>query len=143
MLVTWMFPLILCCRAALSVRVLKTDSTEFLPPLSGQADILNSGLAGYEEGTMCARVLTHQFNCHQAAYDYQGLITVAEFWLLGSYLALPCEWQYEGCTLYKKSYIPGWTHGTAFGYYEESNFYRAWEPGWHQKYLNFHISPNF
>ena len=125
----WLLPLTLCSRAVLSLRVLQTDSTQSLPPLTGQADILNSGLAEYEEVTVCARFLTHQFNCHRAAYDYQGLITVAEFWLLGSYLALPCDWSYEGCTLYKKSYIPGWTHGTAFGYYEESNFYRAWEPG--------------
>ena len=130
MLLLWLLllALTLCSREALSVRVLKTDSTQFLPPLSGQADILNSGLSRYEEVTVCARFLTHQFNCHRAAYDYQGLITLAEFWLVGSYLALPCDWSYEGCTLYKKSYIPGWTHGTAFGYYEESNFYRAWEP---------------
>ena len=126
MLVRWLFAITLYPTAVLAVRVLKTDSSQFLPKLSDQADVLNSGLAGYEEVTVCARFLTHQFNCHKDAYDYQGLITVSEFWLLGSYLALPCDWYYDGCTVYKKSYIPGWTHGTAFGYYEESNFYRAW-----------------
>ena len=129
MLVRWLFAITLYPAAVLAVRVLKTDSSQFLPKLSDQADVLNSGLAGYEEVTVCARFLTHQFNCHKEAYDYQGLITVSEFWLLGSYLALPCDWYYDGCTVYKKSYIPGWTHGTALGYYEASNFYRAWEPG--------------
>ena len=52
------------------------------------------------------------------------MVTVGEVWLLGTYMALPCDWQYDGCTLYKKSYINDWKHGTAFGYYEKSNFYQ-------------------
>ena len=57
------------------------------------------------------------------------MVTVGEVWLLGTYMALPCDWQYDGCTIYKKSYITDWKHGTAFGYYEKSNFYQSWEPG--------------
>ena len=116
-------------QVAVSLRVLRTDPTKFLPDLDGQAEVLNSELAEQDEVTVCARFITFQFNCPQDAYDYQGMITLEKFWLLGTYMALPCDWSYEGCTVYKKSYIKDWRHGTAFGYYEESNFYPSWEPG--------------
>ena len=56
---------------AFSLRIIQTDSKDFLPDLSGQAQILDSGLAGYDEVTVCARFLTFQFNCPPEAYDYQ------------------------------------------------------------------------
>ena len=121
--------LITICSPAMSMRVVTTDPSQFLPGLEGQAEVLNSDLSQYDEVTICVRFNTFQFNTHQEAYDYQGLLTLGAFWVLGTYTALPCDWDYEGCTVYKKSYIPGWIHGTALGYYEKSNFYPSWQPG--------------
>ena len=92
--------------------------------------MLRSGLAEYEEVTVCARFLTYQFNSPSAAeYSYQSVISLSDIWLLGSYTALPCDEEYGGCTEYHKGIIKDWTQGSAFGYFEGNNFYRAWEPG--------------
>ena len=44
-----------------AIQVISSSSEAYLPPLRGQAEILNSSLEGLKEVTLCARFNTDQF----------------------------------------------------------------------------------
>ena len=82
-----------------AIQVISSSSEFYLPPPRGQAEILNSSLEGLKEVTLCARFNTDQFVSYQTdQFSYQTLITYHRSWLLASYVAVPCEEKYTGCT---------------------------------------------
>ena len=118
-----------CFCPGLSVRVVGTDPSKLSPELEGHAEILNTGLEEVEEVTLCLRMRSHQFKS-PSKYGYQAWLSLGEFWLAGSYTALPCDSVYPGCTEYQRNLVPGWTHGKIFGTFGFlEQYYNSWQPG--------------
>ena len=118
---------------ALSMKVISTDAGVSLPRKEGQAEILNSSLVKYPEVTVCARFLTHHFSADPEDWPTQSLISYGSGDLLGSYVAMPCDQLYPGCTQeYKDIFTENqlaWISGKVFGDFFISNnhyFYPAW-----------------
>ena len=100
-----------------AIQVISSSSEAYLPPPRGQAEILNSSLEGLKEVTLCARFNTDQFVSYQTdQFSYQTLITYHRSWLLASYVAVPCEEKYTGCTQYYKDKLGNkWRHSEVLG----------------------------
>ena len=74
-----------------SLKVISTERKATLPAKTGQVEILNSSLDGVENFTICARFQSYQLISHHDAEPYHGLISLAESYILASYVALPCD----------------------------------------------------
>ena len=92
------------------------------------AEVLNSSLEHLHQLTICARFKTLNFQVNPGVSNYQAIIVLGPFWLLGSYTALPCEDRYTGCTDSERNTNPLWRYGMANGYHysEDSNHFKAW-----------------
>ena len=85
------------------------------------------------------RFKTHRFTIHKdrKIHSSQVMISLGEIWLLSAYVALPCEYIYQGCTQrYRDKVGKRWRQGRVLGFYWEATgsnkYYEAWIPGlWH------------
>ena len=73
------------------LKMISTDPKATLPARTGQAEIMNSSLDGVENFTICARFKSYKFNSYEDAEPYNGLISLADHYILASYVALPCD----------------------------------------------------
>ena len=82
------------------VKVISTDAGASLPAKDGRAEILNSSLVKYSELTLCARFLTHHFSTHSDGWPVQTLISYGYNNFLSSFVAIPCDKNYQAdfCT---------------------------------------------
>ena len=125
----------LSVAAGKMMKVISTDAGALQPRKPGQAEILDSSLVNYSSVTVCARFLTHHFSTHPEDWPTQSLISYGLDDLLASYLAMPCDQSYAGCTqqykdIFSENQLP-WISGKVFGYLLISNnhhFYPAWWP---------------
>ena len=53
---------------------LRVISSDWAQGVRGKAEVINSSLIGYEELTLCARVLTHQFRTVQQKAAFISLV---------------------------------------------------------------------
>ena len=74
-----------------SLKMISTDPKAILPARTGQAEILNSSLDQLENFTVCARFQSYRFPSYQDSEPYNGLISLADSYILASYVALPCD----------------------------------------------------
>ena len=108
------------CR---TLKLLSTDPAVSLPARAGSAELLNSSLEKYEEFTICLRLKTYQFSTYPDKENYQYIVSIKNSgnFMLGSYVALPCEQIYSGCTGTYRKKIRAWKHGAVFGFLRESD----------------------
>ena len=71
--------------------MISTDPEAALPARTGQAEILNSSLDQVENFTICARFQSYNFPSYHDSEHYNGLISLADSYILASYVALPCD----------------------------------------------------
>ena len=117
------------------VKVISRDGGASLPIKEGRAEILNSSLVNYSSVTVCARFLTHHFSTDPEGWQIQSLISYGWNILLGSYVAMPCEQSYTGCTqeyqdIFSENQL-AWISGKVFGDFlisSNHHFYPAWLP---------------
>ena len=117
-----------------SIKVVGTDPALELPVRTGQAEILNSAMVKYPEFTICVRFKTHQFSWHRDTWAFHSLIVIPpDDWLLGAYVAFPCDDFYSGCTQrYKDIHGNKWKHSGVLGYVGDGVYnenFPAWQPG--------------
>ena len=108
------------CR---TVKMITTDPAVSLPGRAGSAELLNSSLEKYSEFTICLRLKTYQFSTYPDKESYQYIVSIKNSgnFMLGSYVALPCEQMYSGCTGTYQNKISSWKHGAVFGFLRESS----------------------
>ena len=98
-----------------AIKVISSNSSAHLPTQWGQVEILNSSLYGLGEVTVCARFTTSKFLTY-SNLTYQILISYHRSWLLASFVTLPCEERYIGCTQYYKEKLGArWRHSEVLG----------------------------
>ena len=85
---TFLFTII---KHSSTLKMISTDPKAALPARTGQVEILNSSLYQVESFTVCARFQSYQFPSYEDAEPYNGLISLADNFLLASYVALPCD----------------------------------------------------
>ena len=111
-----------CCSCR-TIKLITTDPAVSLPDRAGGAELLNSSLEKYQEFTICLRLKTYQFSTYPDKESYQYIVSIKNSgnFMLGSYVALPCEQMYSGCTGTYQKQISSWKHGAVFGFLRESD----------------------
>ena len=105
----------------------------------GIATIKNSSVASLAQFTLCARILTYQFDSYFS--KYQAILTASTIRFLWT-LSTKADCGFTGCREYYKDTIGGeWKYGKTYGVMIDANygyiFYPAWKPN---KWTNFCIS---
>ena len=94
----------------------------------GYVEVLDSSLKDYEEFTLCGRFQTYQFRSAPED-ENQMIISIENYYMLGSYIALPCG---DICTGYYKAKVGSdWKYKKVFGFSEfcSEDFY-SYFPSW-------------
>ena len=108
--------------------VISTDRATYTPDLDGYAEMTNSSLKGYDEFSLCGRVMTYQFRKHLNS-DNPAFISVGNLNLLAAYIV---------SNLSDTDNVgPRWQPKNVFGRFEtgensvfkSSVFYKPWKPG--------------
>ena len=119
---------VLSCHSGETLRVISTDPSASLPRLGGLAVVQDSSIQHLEEFTVCLRFKTYNFDVSKEDGNRgsQSVISIKDFNLLASYLAVQCE---EGCEDFPKSFIPNWKRGKVYGRTTNNeNMFPGWLP---------------
>ena len=110
---------------------LRTISTDDWKETKVYVEVLNSSLKDYEEFTLCGRFQTYQFRADVEEDEFQSIISVEDYYMLGSYIALPCG---EICTGSHQAMVgSGWKYKKVFGFSEfgsddSYSYFPSWLP---------------
>ena len=121
-----------CNSQTRKMRVISTDPGALLPAKDGQAEILDSSLTTFSSLTICVRFLTFTFSVYPDEWPIQTLISYDGGGLLNSYIAIPCDEAYPGCTEEYQDILATidiqWIRGQSYGYDFSDLTYPVWWP---------------
>ena len=120
--------LFVCLVQSRAIRVIRTNPNKPLEK-DGIATIQNSSVASLDQFTLCARILTYQFDSY--FYFHQAIITASDGMLLWSFSS-KADCEFAGCTEYFKSIIGDeWKYGRIYGMFIHPDtgykFYPPWK----------------
>ena len=107
---------------------MRVISSDWAQDVRGRAEVANSSLKGYEEFTLCARVLTHQF---RTVDQRAAFISLVDSPLLAYSVGLP---QYRESSLFLSLKMgDAWRYKRVFAWYQHDfrgfDFFPVWQPG--------------
>ena len=119
-------------RSGQTMRIITTDPSQALPAREGGAEVPNSSLAQLREWSLCVRFLTFTFSVYPDEWPIQTLISYDGGGLLNSYIAIPCDQAYPGCTEEYQDILATndiqWIRGQVYGYDFSDLTYPVWWP---------------
>ena len=110
----------------LSIKVIKSDPSKSMKK-DGYVELQNTSTSSIEKMTLCARVMTNQFE--NIFSSFQVVILMEQSPLLASFTASNCS--FAGCIAYWKALVgESWKYGKSYGFLGSHKFlfYPSWIP---------------